>query len=142
MGSLFSYTLLGLFTGAAYAIMASGLVLTYTTTRVFNIAHGAFGMFLSFVFWDFTQRQGMPTVLSLILVLGVVAPAIGWFIQRFVTRGLGEGPVSVALVVTVGLLVGLIGLAQQIWPPEPRSLLPFWNGTTWNVGGTYVSAHQ
>ena len=124
MSGLFAFTLLGLFTGAAYAIVASGLVLTYATTRVFNIAHGAFGMVLAFTFWDFTQRQGMPTLLSLFLVLGVVAPAIGWFIQRFVTRGLGEGPVSVALVVTVGLLVGLIGVAQYIWPPEPRVLLP------------------
>ncbi len=142
MSSLFAFTLLGLFTGAAYAIMASGLVLTYTTTRVFNIAHGAFGMLLSFVFWDFTQRQGMPALLSLVLVLGVVAPAIGWFVQRFVTRGLGEGPVSVALVVTVGLLVGLIGLAQQIWPPEPRVLLPFYSGTGWQVGESFVTAHQ
>ena len=142
MGSLFSFTLLGLFTGAAYAIVASGLVLTYTTTRVFNIAHGAFGMFLAFTFWDFTQRQGLPTLLSLFLVLGVVAPAIGWFIQRFVTRGLGEGPVSVALVVTVGLLVGLIGMAQQIWPPEPRVLLPFYPETGWQLGDTYITAHQ
>ncbi|WP_418059804.1 ABC transporter permease subunit [Pimelobacter simplex] len=142
MGSLFAFVLLGLFTGAAYAIMASGLVLTYTTTRVFNIAHGAFGMLLSFVFWDFTQRQGVPTWLALVLVLGVVAPAIGWFIQRFVTRGLGEGPVSVALVVTVGLLVGLIGLAQQLWPPEPRVLLPFYSGTGWKIGDTYITAHQ
>ncbi len=142
MGSLFAFTLLGLFTGAAYAIMASGLVLTYTTTRVFNIAHGAFGMVLAFTFWDFTQRQGLPTLLSLFLVLGVVAPAIGWFIQRFVTRGLGEGPVSVALVVTVGLLVGLIGLAQQIWKPEPRVLLPFYPETGWQLGDTYITAHQ
>ena len=142
MGSLFAFTLLGLFTGAAYAIMASGLVLTYTTTRVFNIAHGAFGMVLAFTFWDFTQRQGLPTLLSLFLVLGVVAPAIGWFIQRFVTRGLGEGPVSVALVVTVGLLVGLIGLAQQIWKPEARVLLPFYPDTGWQLGDTYITAHQ
>lgn len=142
MESLFAFTLLGLFTGAAYAVMASGLVLTYTTTRVFNIAHGAFGMVLAFTFWDFTQRQGLPTLLSLFLVLGVVAPAIGWFIQRFVTRGLGEGPVSVALVVTVGLLVGLIGLAQQIWKPEARVLLPFYPETSWQIGDTFVTAHQ
>ncbi|TWG95119.1 branched-chain amino acid transport system permease protein [Nocardioides sp. J9] len=142
MGSLFAFTLLGLFTGAAYAIVASGLVLTYATTRVFNIAHGAFGMVLAFTFWDFTQRQGLPTLLSLFLVLGVVAPAIGWFIQRFVTRGLGEGPVSVALVVTVGLLVGLIGVAQYIWPPEPRVLLPFYAETGWKLGDTYITAHQ
>ena len=60
MSSFIAYTLFGLFSGAAYAIAASGLVLTYATTRVFNIAHGAFGMLLSFVFWDFSVRQGMP----------------------------------------------------------------------------------
>ncbi|WP_121257890.1 ABC transporter permease [Nocardioides ferulae] len=142
MGSLLSFTILGLFTGAAYAIAASGLVLTYTTTRVFNIAHGAFGMVLAFTFWDFSQRQGLPLWLSLVLVLGVVAPAIGWFIQRFVTRGLGEGPVSVSLVVTVGLFVGLIGLAQFVWPPEPRVVPPFMAASGIQLGSTYVTAHQ
>lgn len=142
MGSLIAFTVLGLFTGAAYAIAASGLVLTYTTTRVFNIAHGAFGMVLAFTFWDFSVRQGMPTWLALLLVLGVVAPAIGWFIQRFVARNLGDAPTSVSLVVTVGLLVGLIGIAQYIWPPAPRSMFPFYPETGWQVGETYVTAHQ
>src|SRR6476660_5135117 len=142
MSSALSFTILGLFTGAAYAIAASGLVLTYTTTRVFNIAPGAFGMVMAFTFWDFSQRQGMPTWLALLLVLGVVAPGTGWFIQRFVTRGLGEGPVSVALVVTVGLFVGCIGLAQQIWPPAARTVPPFLPASGVQVGSTYVTAHQ
>jgi branched-chain amino acid transport system permease protein len=142
MSTIISFTILGLFTGAAYAIAASGLVLTYTTTRVFNIAHGAFGMVMAFTFWDFSQRQGMPTWLALILVLGVVAPGTGWLVQRFVTRGLGEGPVSVSLVVTVGLFVGLIGLAQYIWPPEPRTLPPFLPDQGIEIGDTYVTAHQ
>ncbi|WP_081790305.1 branched-chain amino acid ABC transporter permease [Nocardioides sp. URHA0032] len=142
MSTILSFTILGLFTGAAYAIAASGLVLTYTTTRVFNIAHGAFGMVMAFTFWDFSQRQGMPTWLALILVLGVVAPGIGWFVQRFVTRGLGEGPVSVSLVVTVGLFVGLIGVAQYIWPPAPRTLPPFLPDKGVQIGSTYVTAHQ
>jgi len=142
MSTIISFTILGLFTGAAYAIAASGLVLTYTTTRVFNIAHGAFGMVMAFTFWDFSQRQGMPTWLALVLVLGVVAPGTGWLVQRFVTRGLGEGPVSVSLVVTVGLFVGLIGLAQYIWPPEPRTLPPFLPDQGIEIGDTYVTAHQ
>ena len=142
MSSVLSFTVLGLFTGAAYAIAASGLVLTYTTTRVFNIAHGALGMVMAFTFWDFSQRQGMPVWLALVLVLGVVAPGTGWFIQRFVTRGLGEGPVSVALVVTVGLFVGCIGLAQQVWPPAARTVPPFLPASGLQVGGTYVTAHQ
>ncbi|WP_243059011.1 ABC transporter permease [Nocardioides sp. SR21] len=142
MSTIISFTILGLFTGAAYAIAASGLVLTYTTTRVFNIAHGAFGMVMAFTFWDFSQRQGMPTWLALFLVLGVVAPGTGWLVQRFVTRGLGEGPVSVSLVVTVGLFVGLIGLAQYIWPPEPRTVPPFLPDKGLQIGDTYVTAHQ
>src|SRR5436190_7477604 len=105
MSSFIAFTIFGLFSGAAYAIAASGLVLTYTTTRVFNIAHGAFGMLLSFIFWDFSVRQGLPSWLALILVLFVVAPAMGWVIARFVAKGLGDSPVSVSLVVTVALLV-------------------------------------
>ncbi|MCW2774008.1 MAG: amino acid/amide transporter rane protein 2, family / amino acid/amide transporter [Nocardioides sp.] len=142
MSSILSFTILGLFTGAAYAIAASGLVLTYTTTRVFNIAHGAFGMVMAFTFWDFSQRQGMPTWLALFLVLGVVAPGTGYLVQRFVTRGLGEGPVSVSLVVTVGLFVGLIGVAQYIWPPAPRTVPPFLPESGLEIGDTYVTAHQ
>jgi len=142
MSSFVSFTIFGLVSGAAYAIAASGLVLTYTTTRVFNIAHGAFGMVLAFVFWDFSERQGLPLWLSLVLVLLVVAPATGWFVSRFVTKGLGEAPVSVALVVTVGLFVGLIGLAQQIWPPEARFVPPFFAETSFQLGDTFVTAHQ
>lgn len=117
-----AYVVIGVFTGAAYAIAASGLVLTYSTTRVFNIAHGAVGMFFSFLFWDFSQKQGMPTWLALVLVLFVVAPGFGILTQRFVTKGLGAAPVSVSLVVTVALTVGLIGLATQIYKPSPRAL--------------------
>ncbi len=139
-----TYTLLGVFTGAAYAIVASGLVLTYTTTRVFNVAHGAFGMLLSFVFWDFSVRQGINLWLSMALVLFVVAPAIGLFISRFVARGLGEAPVSVSLVVTVALLVLCVGIATQVYPPEARSVMPFLPDPDNSIefAGTVITAHQ
>jgi branched-chain amino acid transport system permease protein len=142
MGSFLSYTLIGLFTGAAYAIAASGLVLTYSTTRVFNIAHGAFGMLFAFVYWDFSQRQGIPVWLSLILVLGVVAPLVGVLVQRLFTRGLGNAPVSVSLVVTVGMLVGLIGVATQIWPAAARTLPQFFAGHLIEMGSVVVTWHQ
>ncbi|QIK75315.1 ABC transporter permease subunit [Nocardioides piscis] len=141
MSSLLSFTILGIFTGAAYAIAASGLVLTYTTTRVFNIAHGAFGMVMSYVYWDFSQRQGLPVWLSLLLVLLVVAPLTGYAVQRYVTRNLGDAPVSVSLVVTVGLFVGLIGLAQQIWPPAPRTVPFYFPEAGIQVGDTFITAH-
>ncbi len=142
MGAFISYSVIGLFTGAAYAIAASGLVLTYNTTRVFNVAHGAFGMVFAFLYWDFSQRQGIPTWLSLALVLLVVAPLVGIGLSRFVVRGLGSAPVGVSLVVTVGLLVGLIGLATQIWKPAARTLPQFFDGHLIHLGSVLVTWHQ
>ncbi len=142
MSAFISYTIIGIFTGAAYAIAASGLVLTYSTTRVFNIAHGAVGMLFAFVYWDFSIRQDIPVWLSLILVLFVAAPLFGVFVQRVLARGLGSAPVSVSLVVTVGLLVGLIGVATQIWPPEARTLPQFFKGHLITVGSVVVTWHQ
>lgn len=142
MGSFVSYTLIGIFTGAAYAIAASGLVLTYSTTRVFNIAHGAFGMVFAFVYWDFSQRQGLPAWVSLLLVLIVVAPLVGVLTQRFLTRGLGSAPVGVSLVVTVGILVALIGVATQVWPPAARTVPQFFAGHMITMGSVVLTWHQ
>lgn len=138
MNEFLSYTLIGIFTGAAYAIAASGLVLTYSTTRVFNIAHGAVGMFFAFVYWDFSQKQGMPIWLALIVVLFLVAPAFGVFVQRVLVRDLGNAQVGVSLVVTVGILVGLIGAATQIWPSEGRTVPPFFDGHLIKIGSDIV----
>ncbi|HEX7739931.1 MAG TPA: ABC transporter permease, partial [Marmoricola sp.] len=88
------------------------------------------------------QRQHIPVWLSLILVLLVVAPLVGIAVERFVARGLGAAPVGVSLVVTVGLLVGLIGLAQQIWPAQARNLPQFFNGHSLSLGSVQITWHE
>ncbi|MDT4941270.1 MAG: branched-chain amino acid transport system permease protein livM [Pseudonocardiales bacterium] len=138
----FSYTITGLFLGAAYSIAASGLVLTYATTRVFNIAHGAISMVMAFVYWELQVKEGLPTWLAVVLVLFVIAPAFGIVLERLVMRGLGDAPVSVSLVVTVGLFVFLIGLAQQFWPLDTfRSIDYFFNGKHVTLFDTNVQYH-
>lgn len=142
MTAFISFLVMGLFTGAAYAIAASGLVLTYSTTRIFNIAHGAIGMLLSFVFWDFSQRQGLPIWLSLILVLAVVAPVVGMLVYLGQLRGFAEAPVALTLVATLGVFVGMIGLTQLIWPPTPRIAPPFFGYNGFQIAGAFVTWHQ
>jgi branched-chain amino acid transport system permease protein len=142
VSAFLSYTVIGIFTGAAYAIAASGLVLTYSTTRVFNIAHGALGMVFAFLYWDFSQKQGMPAWLALILVIGIISPLVGVLIQRVITRGLGTAPVGVSLVVTVAILVMMIGIATQVWKPAPRYLPVFYPNTLWHLGSVIVTPHQ
>jgi branched-chain amino acid transport system permease protein len=138
----FAYTVTGLFLGAAYSIAASGLVLTYSTTRVFNLAHGAISMVAGFVYWELRVKEGLPTWLAVVLVLFVIAPAFGVVLERFVMRGLGDAPVSVSLVVTVGLFIFLVGLAQQFWPLDTfRSVDYFFSGHNVKLFDTNIQDH-
>jgi branched-chain amino acid transport system permease protein len=143
MLTFLAYTFTGLFTGAAYAIAASGLVLTYTTTRVFNLGHGAISMVSAYLYWQLTVQEHLNGFLALLLVLLVIAPAIGYLIERVLARNLGDAPVSVGLVVTVGLFVGLVGIAQQVWPAtESRSINQWFFGDSIPIGTFELSYHQ
>jgi branched-chain amino acid transport system permease protein len=142
VNELLSFTIVGLFTGAAYAIAASGLVLVYATTKVFNLAHGAMGMVMSFVFWQLSVAEGLQPWVAALLVVLVIAPAFGLLVERVLIRGLSAAPVSVGLVVTVGLFVGLIGLTQTVWPPEARIVEPFFGTSAVQIGGLLVGYHQ
>ena len=142
MNEFLAYTFVGLLYGSAYAIAASGLVLTYTTTRVFNLAHGAIGMFMAFIFWQLTVVEHMPRLLAIALILLVIAPAFGVLIERVVARNLGDAPVSVSLVVTIGLFVLIIGIAQQAWAANiGRNVSPFFEGDYFTFGTFRLTYH-
>lgn len=116
MELFFATTIFGLYIGSAYAIAATGLVLTYTTTRVFNLAHGATSMLMAFLYWEMRVGQGLPTWLSVVLVVFVFAPLFGVILDAVVMRRLRDAPVSVSLVVTVAVFIALIGIATRAWP--------------------------
>ena len=73
MEELLGNTVLGLSTAAIFALAASGLVLTYTTTGIFNFAHGAIAMLGAFCYWQLHVDWGWPIPLALAVVLLVCA---------------------------------------------------------------------
>lgn len=134
-------TVFGLYIGSAYAIAASGLVLTYSTTRVFNLAHGAISMVMAFLYWQLHVAAGLPTLLSVFLVVFVIAPLFGVVLDR-IMRGLGDAPVSVSLVVTVALFMAMIGLATQVWPSSKNRAVEYFFGyRSANLFGVAVGYH-
>lgn len=142
MTGFLAFTVLGLVIGAGYAIAASGLVLTYSTSRVFNVAHGAIGMVMAFLYWELSVHLGLPAWLSVLLVVGVAAPLLGALAERVMMRHLADAPVGTALVVTVGLLVMLMGVAQAVWPATARSVEPFFGQRGFKVGAAFVTYHD
>jgi branched-chain amino acid transport system permease protein len=125
-----SFTVVGLVYGCLYSLTATGLVVTYRTSGIFNFAHGAIGMFMAFTYWQFAVAWHVPALPAMLLVLFVFAPLSGALIERVVIRPLYGAPLAVTLVVTLGLLLGLLGAADAIWNTETTRNLPslFGNG--------------
>ena len=144
MDKFLTFTIVGLSLAAIYAVIASGLVLTYTTTGIFNFAHGAAGMLAAFTYWQLRFEWGWPVPVALVLILGVMAPLFGVMLEVVVMRGLRGTTDTVKLVVSISLLLFMIGLAQLIWPPgvsRPMSKF-FASSGTINLGPTTITWHQ
>src|SRR5947208_7527784 len=123
MQAFLNFTIVGVVTGAIYAVAASGLVVTYTTSGIFNFAHGAIGMLMAFTYWELRVNQHWPAPIALVVVLLVLSPLLGAVIERVLMRPLYAAPMRVAIVVTLALLVSLRGVATAIWSPaEGRRL--------------------
>src|SRR3954469_18813946 len=117
MSDFFAYTIAGIIYGAGFALIASGFVLTYTTSRIFNMAHGAMAMAAAFIYWDLAFRHDVPKLLALLIVVGVIAPLFGVVVDRLVMRNLSQAPVNISLVVTVGIFFLIYGTIQKVYPP-------------------------
>jgi len=141
--TFFTFLVLGVTISAVYAISATGLVVTYTTSGVFNFAHGAVGMFLAFVYWELRVHRGWPSPLALLVTLGVVAPVIGAALDLIVMRRLLRGAsVATKLVVTLALLFAFQGAALAIWGIELRTVPGLWGDRSLTIAGLVVTWDQ
>ena len=143
MESFLTFSVIGIVSGCIYALTACGLVVTYSTSGVFNFAHGAQGMFAAWVYWQLRVAEGWPTWAALIVVIGIVAPVMGALIERALIRPLHGSATDLPLVVSLGLLLFLVGVANLLWKQTIiRTLPPFFPGKYIDVFGFNVSYHQ
>ncbi|MFD5630850.1 ATP-binding cassette domain-containing protein [Streptomyces sp. NPDC127072] len=114
MSDLLGFVLSGLVSGALYALLATGLVLSYSASGLFNFAHGATAYLCALVFHELHTGLGLPALPTALLVVGVVAPALGWALDRLMFRKLARVGETAQIVATIGLLVALPALGLWI----------------------------
>jgi len=133
-----SLVLTGLATGAIYSIMGSGLVLTYTTSGIFNFAHGAIAFTVAYLYYQL-HSGGMPLVPALIISVFIFAPLLGLLLDRVLLRRLSKAPVYARIVGTIGLLVALPSIAQWLVVTVGNSVLHLnWKGNAPITSGVTV----
>ncbi len=115
----------GILEGSVYAIIALGFSLVYRMTGVINLSQGAFSIFGALLMFTLNQTLGWPPLLSgLAAVLGTLGLGIilGW--AAFVPA-LSRLPASSMMMMTVGLLGTINGLALLLWGNAPYTLPQF-----------------
>ena len=127
MGVLITPTMIGqvvisgLLAGSLYALVALGLGLIFGVMRVLNVAHGPLMMLGAYTtFWLF-RWWGFNPYLSLLITMPVLF-LVGVVLQRFLVRRVVDAPELSSLLLTFGVSIALVNLAQLAFTSDLRSV--------------------
>ena len=132
MQEFLEFTLGGIGIGMIYAAIALSLVLVWRGTRVLNYSQGGMAMFTTYVAWLVITHSGNYWLGFVVaLASGLVLGAI---LERTVVRPtLGKAPLN-SVIVTIGLLIFLEGLAGIIYGGQFRSFPAAYSVTGLKIG--------
>jgi branched-chain amino acid transport system permease protein len=123
VSTFLSYAVPGVPFGCTYAIVAMGLVLTYRTTGVFNFAFGAQAYASAFVYTVLTG-QGVPVFPAFVIAVVLLAPALGWILDRYLFRRIAASNTTAKLVSAVAIFVGLPEIVTLVFGSATRFAPP------------------
>jgi branched-chain amino acid transport system permease protein len=132
MQEFLEFTLGGIAVGMIYAAIALSLVLIWRGTRVLNYSQGGMAMFTTYVAWLVIRDTGNYWLgFAVALASGLVLGAI---LERTVVRPtMGKPPMN-SVIVTIGLLIFLEGLAGIIYGGQYRSFPAAFSLTGLKIG--------
>jgi branched-subunit amino acid ABC-type transport system permease component len=134
------FVVIGVATGSLYGLAGLGLVLTYRTSGVFNLGHGALAAAGAFVFYEVHVVGGLPWPLAATLTL-VLFGALGVLLERL-TRSVAASHPAAAIVLTVGLLLAVEGGLLVGFGDVTRNFPQFLPTSGFTVAGVTVSWAQ
>jgi len=137
MSSYLLFLILGLGSGATYAILGQGLVLKYRSAGVVDFAHGAVAMFIAYVFINLRSfgelelplvllphqislngGNGLNTGLAIVISLGYAA-VLGLLLYVIVYRPLQSASPLTRVCASVGVMLTLQAIAVLNYSTEP-----------------------
>jgi len=131
----------GFSTGCIYAIIGLGIIVTYSVTRVINMAQGEFVMAGAMLAVLFSRTLGLP--LGVAFVLAVAGTGLlGWLVHRLTIMPARHGSEVTLLLITIGTAITLRGIALLLCGTTPRPLPAFTSGAPFQVLGASLSQQR
>ena len=137
MSLFINITLNGLTEGMIFASLALALVLVFRATRIINFAQGAMAMLTTFIASSLlNQGLGYWWAFVVVLVLGFV---FGGLVERVLIRPLQGRSELYPVIVTIGLLVVIEGLAGAIYGNSSRGFPAAYSQSGLTIGHTKIA---
>jgi ABC-type branched-subunit amino acid transport system ATPase component/branched-subunit amino acid ABC-type transport system permease component len=119
----------GLLTGTIYGLAATGLVLTYKTSGIFNFGYGAILTAGALLYYRLTVTYGWDWKPAFFVSVFVAGPVFG-LMMEFIARRLSRQRTEWKIVGTVGIMVLIPALCLVLYPESTNGLqverfLPF-----------------
>jgi ABC-type branched-subunit amino acid transport system ATPase component/branched-subunit amino acid ABC-type transport system permease component len=121
---LLPFIVSGIATGAIFGLAATGLVLTYKTSGIFNFGHGALATAAAYIFYWLYVDLGLDWKLAAFLSVFVLGPLMGLMMER-IARHLAPQRTAWKIVGTVGLILVVQGLGTIKYGTDPLSVPQF-----------------
>jgi branched-chain amino acid transport system permease protein len=109
---MLEYVLVGLALGAIYAIASAGIVVTYVSSGVLNLAFGSMAYVVARFYYWLNSQHGWTTTNAGLVSLLVMAPLMGVILYAVLFRFIRDRSTLVKLVTTIGLSVALPAIAD------------------------------
>ena len=127
---------LGVSSGAIYALLAGGLVIVFTVTGIVNFMHGQWVVIGALIYCTLVDRIGtLPAIFAAVAITAI----LGALVYRFIVHWVAEASFLHQVLVTIALSFFTEGVALVIWGKEPRSAPPFSSGDAISIVGTLIS---
>jgi branched-chain amino acid transport system permease protein len=111
----------GVTQGSIYALLALGFTLIFGTLRMVTFAHGEVYMMGAYVGFEVIRLMHPSFFLALIAALAATA-LLGVVVEILAFHFLRNAPHATSLLVTIGISILLVNLAQVVWGPETQAI--------------------
>jgi branched-chain amino acid transport system permease protein len=121
LGYLATVVFSGFLHGGVYAMFAVGLTMIFGVMRIINAAHGEMVMMGAYLTWVSFFYLGVDPLLSMIFTLPI-AFLFGMVLQRLLLNAVVGQPELTGLLVTFGLGLSMIYIAELIFTTDFRTI--------------------
>jgi ABC-type branched-subunit amino acid transport system ATPase component/branched-subunit amino acid ABC-type transport system permease component len=107
VNELLAFLVSGVVAGGLYAVLASGLVLGYATSGVFNFAYGAMAYVVAVLYYELNTGLHWPEPAAAVVSIVCFGPLVGLALDRLMFSRLARAGATAQIVATIGLMIAL-----------------------------------